>query len=427
MIYVVIVYHRFEAEISEIIVGLLRLCGIYVLEYVFEQVVEWEHDELAERIKKNDLVLALNWKEEEKSRSYISQRVVHVNYEKDMGVESFLLSSIRAIKAMDKYLDELWTDKVTKEIITQYLVNDLMYENFQIRLLFDEKRKEEISKRMCINFSSSVENIEIRMENYKKNRLAFYFVNECKRKANIACRIGNGNINKTQNKGRIYETRDILHEIWEVQEKHAEYIELYSLCAMISDEDINYTDRAEKYYRKALEVENTGDIRIQGYNHYRLGRYYEKILLDKSLAFGEYLKAYNSDPTNYRFTYKVAYYYELNGNWKSADQYYRKIVWELMPNYKANYLQPSQCEYLFKVFFRLMLMYKEKMGQLRLAKLMGEEAIELNNQISGNYFFDRFYKADDVDNLKNSMKERLKTYAIEEHMSDIDRQLQRFL
>lgn len=424
MVYVVIIYHRFQTEISEIITGLLRLCGIYVLEYVFEQVTEWNSDECAERISKDDIVLALNLKEEKKNLSHLSKRIIYVDYENGMTRINFLLTVISGMKMMDPYLANLMADGIMNFIVNQYLFNGLMYENFQIRLLFDEKRKDEISERMSRNFETAAENVEKLLGSNKyKYRLAFYFINECKRKANIACRIGSEN----KKKSRIYETSDMLNEIWKMLEIHPEYAELYSLCAMISDEDINYTDRAEKYYKKALESDNTGDIRIQGYNHYRLGRYYEKILKDNKVAFEEYSKAYESDPTNYRFTYKVGYYHELNGNCKSADMYYRKIVWELMPNYKYNYLQPSQCEYLFKVFFRLMLMYKEKMGQLRLAKLMGESAIELNNRISENLFFDRFYSKKDVNNLKSAMKERLQTYAIEEHMSDIDRQLQRFL
>lgn len=422
MKHIIILYKRFESHILELFAGFFRFCGIYVLEYVLEDVWHIKGNEI---ISKSDFALALNADDHDKSLlegfedRLILLKCKSVDFNIKEEKKSFSILLMDLLERMKKKGFDNFDSEIMGELIRQYVDKELMYDNFQIRLLFDKCRLGDMVK----NFSEAVEAVSKDM--LENCRYAFYFSFECKRKANIACRIGE--------RSRKYSSEAVFCEIRKYLKEHPDYTELYALCGMFADEDINYVTDAEYYYERALsptdsEQYKVDDERILGYNYYRLARYYEKVRKNNEKATWYYWKAYEADRTNYRFTYKVAFMYELEEKWERAEAYYRKILDEMEPYFEKNYLQPSQCEYAFKVYFRLMLIYKSRMGQLRLADWMGNRAVDLNGKIADNLFFEAFYRTEEeVQTFKGLMKKRLQVESVKEQLEDIKLLNRRFL
>lgn len=206
--------------------------------------------------------------------------------------------------------------------------------------------------------------------------------------------------------------------------RNREFTCLWTLTGLIADEDNDKVYMAVNYYQMHLNEEkrlgDPEDERFQGYSHYRMGRYYERVDINWEKALKCYQAAYRSAPFNYRFTYKVAFAYETLRHDQWAEKYYDIIMEQMEPYIEGGYLTPCKCEYAFKVARRLMLV-SMRQGQNFYAKKMAELAIRIWEDIPNNRFIERFYAGDEAKEIKEGMQQRLTIEPTREELEDIEK------
>lgn len=424
MNHIIILYHKFEIEKRIFFAGFFRLCGVYEQETVIEDLHKQNN------IQKSDIVLLLNKREiEDEYLERLSEHVIHVKYMKELEINELnnmcrqYIHAVKETTGLDSQLyggDEIEAADLLINLLKVYRENDLEHANYQMRLVFNIMNKEEDLKNAGKKFKKALEEIQKKIPDPRISRFSFYFVNECKRKVDMAGRM--------LKKSKIYNSDEILSEILNYLQGHEECIELWSLCGLIADEDIRKVDESGRYYLQFIEKYKLyhHNVRFAGFVYYRLGRYYEKIRQDRNRALQCYQNAYDLAPDNYRFIYKVAWIKEIGGYYEQAVELYQKITLQLETYVNENYLTPCQCEYLFKVYVKLMQIYNRKQKQYVLARNMAENAKVLKEQVTDNKFFDKFY-GERAEALKQAMQEGMMTDSIDEELVDINNRLKRFL
>lgn len=424
MNHIIILYHKFEIDKRIFFAGFFRLCGVYEQEIAIEDLHKQN------TIQRSDIVLLINKREsEDEHLDSLSDHIINVKYKEEVEIEELenmcknYIHAVKETTGLDAGLygrDEAEAADVLMHLAEIYKKNDLEHANYQMRLVFNITNKEEDLKTAEEHFQETLTQIpDPRIPDSQISRFSFYFENECKRKIDMARRMAK--------KSKIYDSGEVLIGIKKYLDKHKECVELWSLCGLIADEDIRKIDEAGWYYLQFIEKYKFyhHNDRYTGFAYYRLGRYYEKIRQSNIKALQCYQKAYNLDPDNYRFIYKVAWLKEISGNYVEAIKLYKEIIVHMEDYAQKNYLTPCQCEYLFKVYIRLMQIYNRKQKQYMLARRMADKAKDLRKQIMKNEFFDKFYKKDSKI-LKEEMQESLEIEPVNEELTDINNQLKRF-
>lgn len=420
--HIVVFYNREQEAVAEFLSSFFRMTGIYVLMRVIEE-LNTDDD-----LNYSDYVLVLNNVENEIIRkSFCEKNWLDIDSFSWMNANTILedafslrLSDLQqeeflchVLRMMENRSNETGISAETFQALYSlakvYVEKQLLYPIYQMRLFTwpKEKKKEEITSIL------SVFNDAARLPS--TDRYSCFFVQECRRKVNLACRLGGFR--------KQYDTEEMISTICRWAKIYPDYTAFWLQAALVADEDIDHMYSAVEYYERQMQEEKSlgikDDEKYQGYTWYRLGRYYEKVKDKKENAFQCYTQAYELSPFNYRFTYKMAFMHEVMGEKQEAIRYYEKILEQLMPYITGNYLTTCKCEYAFKVSIKLLKLYKTQM-QYKMASEMGELAVRLRNNIDENRFLYVFYMPDKASEIQKGTKERLETRWVEEEKERID-------
>lgn len=430
--HMVILYNREEEAAAEFLSSFFRMVGIYVLQRVVEELTRQKE------LDYKDYVLVLNNTEDEIVRAAFREenwldirpalwkrhgddgkdadgRVQSAGTLKllDLDLEQFLgsvLLEIEKKRAGDG--DSARMFRCLEALAHVYVESQIWYSNYHLRLFaFPADKRADAIAQIISDFSNAQQMAE--QAPVADCPYLIYFMQECRRKINLACRLG-----KREKK---YYTESMIQEICAWAGKYPEYTAFWLQAALVADEDIDRLYEAEEYYWRQLDEEtDPEDWKYQGYTWYRLGRFYEKVKRNGFDRAREcYHKAYRLSPYNYRFTYKMALVSELSDNRQQAVMYYEKILNQLQPYIQGNYLTICKCEYAFKVAIKLMKLYKSQM-QYRMARNMGELAVRIRGDMEHNCFLESFYPDSVVPVIKEGMKERLDIRYVEEELGRLE-------
>ena len=250
----------------------------------------------------------------------------------------------------------------------------------------------ELKKRICGLTYDAFLKCYNELYNYKKNntkqKLSVYYEYTM---LNLKHRINE--IKKLDHQEAIFDVTKMINDARKILEKKEDFIIVYYRLATICKFDSMYEWNAEEYYWEVIErLDGLHEVpkMLKSIFYYNLGRYYEKNMGNKELAYKCYLQSNENNPHAYRTLFKLAKIEEEKQNYKEVIHILNKIIENLIDDYKDKYdygqLMPREQIYVFKVY-RLMGDTFYQMGELQYAEKAYLKAIEIS-RVKSRYFIE---------------------------------------
>lgn len=424
--HIVIIHKRFEEEIFELFSSFFRTCGIYVQEYVLENITRKDDldyhcfvvvlndawNEYTEAYKDNDNWISINFRSLRTENTINDQ--INILYE--------LIDKFPNVRRKTEYSQEqlisIYEDtRCLKSLADIFVNNNLLYDSYRIRMIVCAKTQFLEESTMIINHYQSALSELSQLGIEFSSPYVIYFMFECKRKMNMTCQLSN--------RENVFLANSLVIDLREKIELYPKFTTMWTLYGLLAENDIYSKTDSIKYYSNQITQDrkfgNKEDERFHAYNYYRIGRYLQKNVDAFSLEKECYIRAYKLDKNNYRFLYKVAFIYEKEGDYSKAVECYRMIADEIEMYVNQSYITVGRCEYLHKVCLKIFTICRKYLKQYILAKRYGELLIRFYNEIDNNTFLDEFYDRKTSLKIRSSMKEHLSIDEIINDMPIVDR------
>lgn len=151
------------------------------------------------------------------------------------------------------------------------------------------------------------------------------------------------------------------------------------LCAKICMSDVRYLVDAGDYYKIVLKmVEQQKVQHACAFLYYQFGKYYEKAMNEKDMAYELYQIAYDVNPMYYRALYKKAKWSLAGKQYDESSEILNKIIGIILNGYNIDLVMPKQQIYVYKAFVLLGDIYFD-MQLYDLAIKSYERAVEVSD------------------------------------------------
>ncbi len=145
-----------------------------------------------------------------------------------------------------------------------------------------------------------------------------------------------------------YSHKELVEKINRILKIDSEFYGAYAIKAFFELLDDKTKVDSMESFNSALRLLNGRSY--SSYLLYRMGRYYEYILIRPRKSRDNYQKAYKVDPDNYRAAFKLSVFALNEREYDEALWYLDKIIEILGCKKDLNTLQPVECAYLFKAY-----------------------------------------------------------------------------
>ena len=167
---------------------------------------------------------------------------------------------------------------------------------------------------------------------------------------------------RTLNQHFLFLTESILKILDQALRLQPFFTNAYLLKGMIAELDRDIRKDAGAYYKIALE--QLYEKPYASYSYYVIGKYYEKSR-KMSKAVELYTWSLRLNNFEYRVIYELAVHDIRNKNYKGALERLKMIHNILNKKEVANYLQPKEYTYLFKIYLELENVYGDKFFEIQ--------------------------------------------------------------
>lgn len=367
-----------------------RMCGVYVGEYIYDK--NHQNREIDIETAKIDEEFDVNFYVGEEKNGEIPLGVLPENtvYFReictDFSVHIFECENdlkkeilFKVIEGIDFLSDEA---KVFKNIGKIYIDNGLMLHLANQQYY---KTTEKIHNKSIKPFEEaygSLWNI-CNISNVRYLYAKLY----CACKANLACK----NVYHIVR----YEISDLVKECQEILERDSEFYNIWVLIGLIYEAAPECGRQAITSFSNALNKTKLSAYSFRAQVYYYMGKRYEPYKANREHMKECFKKSFENKP-RYRNLYKLALIDYQEEKYDSALEKFQFIERHLEIKKNAEYLDPLEVEYCYKISSLSCFIYCNALKQYNEAVSWGEKACAIYEKIGNNIFYKDFYGEDAI-------------------------------